>query len=157
MQAFFRTVGWMAVLWMTVCTPLAQAQDRQGNFGLGAQAGEPYGVTLRWYYTQQTVFETLASWEFDGEFALNIHQLAERRLEDSPLNFSWGPGLLIGRREQPDAKDLLLGVSSRFGVNFFSGDFEVFLHLTPRLNVIINPRAELDGGIGLRYYLRRKK
>lgn len=147
---------WLLPFLMLPSLDMSYGQERKGNLGLGAQAGDPYGLTFRWYQNQQIVFDALLSWGFDGHFTLNAHQLLERRLEDSPLNFFIGPGILFGTREQPNARDLVLGVSSRLGVNFFSGDFEVFLHLTPRLNIIINPEAELGGGVGLRYFFRSR-
>jgi len=48
--------------------------------------------------------------------------------------------------------ELALGLSASVGINYFVERFEVFLQLTPRLNLIPRTNADLGGGVGLRYY-----
>ena len=132
----------------------AAAQDPASDIGIGGQIGEPSGVTLKLYQRPGFAYEFLAAWDLDTFFFLNGHALYERPIPDSPLRYYLGPGLIIGiRQDSGNETDLVVGISGQAGVNFFVERFEVFLHLTPRLDVIPSTDGEIGGGIGLRYYL----
>ena len=133
----------------------ARAQSPAGDLGLGGQIGDPSGITLKMYPRTGFAYEFLAAWDLDSFFFLNGHALFERPIPDSPLRYYLGPGVVVGVQENTgprEENDFVLGISGQFGVNFFVERFEVFLHLTPRLNVIPNTRGDFGGGIGLRYY-----
>ncbi len=128
--------------------------------GIGGQVGDPSGVTLKVYrrsvrdrgvFGSATAFSFLAAWNLDDFFYLNAHALHERPIEDSPLNYYLGPGVVIGIDERP-SRDLVLGISGDFGLNFFTHRFEVFLEITPWIKLIPDTDGSLGGGIGLRYY-----
>lgn len=132
----------------------ARAQDPASDIGIGGQIGDPSGVTLKLYQRPGFSYEFLAAWDLDSFFFLNGHALYERPIPDSPLRYYLGPGVIIGIREDSnDETDLVVGISGQVGVNFFVERFEVFLHLTPRLDVIPSTDGDIGGGIGLRYYL----
>lgn len=134
--------------------PTAEAQNPASNIGIGGQIGDPSGVTMKLYQRPGFAYEFLAAWDLDSFFFLNAHALYERPIPDSPLRYYVGPGLIIGLREDPgDGTDLVVGISGQVGVDFFVERFEVFLHLTPRLDVIPSTEGDIGGGIGLRYYL----
>lgn len=140
-----------ALLTVVMTSAHAQSTTPPGSVGLGGQIGDPSGITLKWYDRPGFAYEVLAAWDLDDFLFLNLHGLFERRLQDSPLNYFFGPGAYIGVEDRGD-NDLVLGISGSFGLNFFTERFEVFLQLTPRLNVVPNTRGELGGGVGLRYY-----
>lgn len=132
---------------------LATAQEPASDLGIGGQIGDPSGVTLKLYQRPGLALEFLAAWDLGSFFFLNGHALYERPIPDSPLHYYLGPGLILGVRDATDGTDLVVGISGQVGVNFFVERFEVFLHLTPRLNVIPDTDGNFGGGIGLRYYL----
>lgn len=129
------------------------AQEPASDFGIGGQIGEPSGVTLKIYQRPTLAYELLAAWDLDQFFYLNAHALYERPIPDSPLRYYFGPGVVLGVTDGRGSTDLVVGLSGQAGVNFFVERFEVFLHLTPRLNIIPNTDGDVGGGIGLRYYL----
>ncbi|MDX1741548.1 MAG: hypothetical protein R3178_09655, partial [Rhodothermales bacterium] len=95
----------------------------------------------------------LAAWNLDRFFYLNAHSLRERALEDSPLNYYIGPGVIVGVRDRTsDDSEFVAGVSAEGGLNFFTERFEVFLGLTPWFRVIPEPDLFLGGGVGIRFY-----
>jgi hypothetical protein len=133
----------------------AQAQGPAGDLGLGGQIGDPSGITLKIYQRPTFAYELVAAWDLDDFFFLNGHALFERPIPDSPLRYYLGPGVVIGVQDDDTPRsrnDVVVGISGQAGVNFFVERFEVFLHLTPRLNVIPDTDGEIGGGIGLRYY-----
>lgn len=150
------------VLALALLPSAAHGQTRpQGTVGLGGQVGDPSGVTLKLYrsqglglerYLTVSAFDFLAAWDLDNFFYLNAHVLTERPIEDSPLNYYLGPGLVFGVRDERPGSDVVLGVSAQFGLNFFVDAFEVFLHLTPQLHLVPETEGRFGGGLGLRYY-----
>ena len=143
----FLTAGWLLL------SATAAAQAPPGDTGLGGQIGDPSGVTLKLYQRPGFAFDFLAAWDLDRFFFVNAHALYERPIPDSPLRYYLGPGVVVGVNEGPDEEnDAVIGVSGQFGVNFFVDQFEVFLQLTPRLNVIPDTDGHIGGGVGLRYY-----
>ncbi len=135
------------------CATIAGAQSTTppGSVGLGGQIGDPSGITLKWYDRPGRAYELLGAWDLDDFLFLNLHYLFERPIQNSPLNLFLGPGVYIGVEDRRDS-ELVVGASATFGLNFFAEQFEVFLQLTPRLNVVPNTRGDLGGGVGLRYY-----
>jgi hypothetical protein len=131
----------------------AQTNVPPGTVGLGGQIGSPSGITLKWYDAPGRAFDLLGAWDLDDFFFLNLHMLFERPLPESPLNFYYGPGAFLGVQDgRRRNSDMVLGISGNFGLNFFTERFEVFLQLTPRLNVVPDTRGHFGGGVGLRYY-----
>lgn len=155
------------LLWSVAClsafvllsSPTALAQPAGRTLGLGGQVGGDSGLTLKSYRTDGLPFQNLLqaragdvllAWNLDGFFFVDAHLLREEPIPDSPLQYFLGPGLFFLARDN----DFVTGVSGNFGVNFFSGPFEVFLQVTPRLGLLPATSGNLGGGVGLRYYLR---
>lgn len=137
----------------------ALAQPAGGTLGLGGQVGGDSGLTLKSYRTDGLPFQNLLharaadvllAWNLDGFFFVDAHLLREEPIPDSPLHYFLGPGLFF----LAGGDEFATGVSGNFGVNFFSGPFEVFIQLTPRLGLLPATSGTLGGGVGLRYYLR---
>lgn len=133
---------------LTVLHHTAQAQERRGNVGLGVQFGDPSGLSLRLYQNTDWAYDLLAAWDFNRFFFFSVHGVYERPLEDSPLHYYVGPGVVI-RSDQGDA---VLGLSVTLGTNFFIEPFEVFLQVAPRMDLFPRTNVGLGAGLGLRYY-----
>jgi hypothetical protein len=134
-------------------TAPALAQQPPGRVGIGGQIGSPSGLTLKMYQHPGFAYDFLAAWDFDNFFLFSIHGLYERAVPDSPLRFFYGPGAVISIRDRPAAdNEVALGISGNFGINFFMEQFEVYLQVTPRLDVVPATRGRIGGGVGLRYY-----
>ncbi len=136
----------------------AAAQPAGHTLGVGGQIGSPAGVTIKAYHSgardlfpHTDAFALLAAWDLREVFLVTGHLLRERPVPDSPLRYFYGPGVVLGFEDKRRA-GVVLGISAAFGVNFFRERFEVYLQLTPRLDLIPATRGLLDGGIGMRYY-----
>lgn len=122
--------GWL-VLGMVVMLGTwpgdAQAQRRPGAIGLGAQIGEPSGVTLQVYRPQAVSYDFLAAWDLDDFVFLNVHGLYEQHLDrQGQVHLFYGPGAFIGFRDRPGDRDddTVAGISGRIGIGFLIDRFE---------------------------------
>ncbi len=137
-----------------------EQHDPAGRVGIGAQVGDPTGLSLKLYrrttsgglFESAKAFSFLAAWDLDNFFFLSAHALYERPIPDSPLNYYLGPGAVVGIDDRRAGDDFVLGISGAFGLNFFTDRFEVFLELTPWIKLIPETDGSLGGGIGVRYY-----
>lgn len=137
----------------------AQAQRTPGTAGIGVQAGEPSGITLKIYNPDRPSYDFLAAWSFvgDNSFFLNAHALFERSLftenVEQPVQWYIGPGAYIGISDEagPEAG---LGISGTIGLDILLADrFELFVQATPRFELVRETEPHIGGGLGLRYYL----
>ena len=104
--------------------------------------------------------DLLFAWDFDDDdrdfFFVNVHGLFFKPLSASPrFNFYYGPGAYIGvrdhnRRDRDD--DTVLGFSGNFGINVEIERFDIFLQLTPRLDLVPDTDFDIGGGLGARFF-----
>lgn len=149
-----------ALLVLTLSLPeSAEAQAGAGSWGIGAHLGDPNGLTLKTYTASPVrrggasfnAYDLLFGWDFDDFFFANVHALHEARLGDSPLNYYLGPGLFLGFYDRGD-DEVVFGISGQFGINYYVERFEIFLQVTPRLQLVESTDGDFGGGIGARYY-----
>lgn len=139
-----------------IATP-AQAQRTPGTVGIGAQFGEPSGLSLKFYNPTRASADIMASWDFEDYLFLNTHALYETHVNDrGTVHFYYGPGGFIEFQDRGESQDddIDAGISAKFGLGFmFNDNFEFFGHVTPRLQLTPSTNGEMGGGIGLRVYL----
>jgi hypothetical protein len=149
----------IAVLFaLTLCVSVAptQAQRAPGAAGLGVQAGEPSGITLKIYNPDRPSYDVLAAWSFDDFFFLNAHVLFERPLSienvEPPVQWYIGPGAYVGIYDD-ETSEAGLGVSGTVGLDILLAEqFELYLQATPRFELVRETEPDIGGGLGLRYY-----
>ena len=125
------------------------------HVGIGAQFGEPTGITLRINNGGALGYDILAAWDLDNYFFINVHGLWEHRLAPSPrIGYFYGPGVFAGVRERGkwEDNDVYLGVSGTIGLNVYIQKLEIFGQITPRLAIAPGTSGDIGGGIGLRFY-----
>lgn len=139
---------------MLMSTPTASGQTTrsQGQFGVGLQIGNPTGLTTKYYARKQAALVLLGSWNLDKFLLFSSHIVYEHTIPDSPLLFFIGPGFFLGNRDEKSDRDIEIGASSMFGLNFFVEHFEVFLQVTPDLQVWPQRKAFVGGTVGIRYF-----
>jgi hypothetical protein len=130
------------------------AQRARGTVTIGPQVGQPGGVSGKLYRSPQTAYEALVTTDGNESVSLYLHRLHERALPDSLLYLYLGPGLLTGVRQLGESPTPTAGISSQVGLNFYAERFEVFLHVTPGLRFLPDPRGTLGASVGLRYTFR---
>jgi len=130
----------------------ARAQDDR-RIGVGVEVGQPTGLTLLLVSPRAFDLEFLAAWDFDNFLFVNAHALWRREVEDYRRLFAiYGPGAYLGFRDSRD-EDVVLGVSGRFGAAYVFEPFEVYVQVTPRVDVVPETEFHVGGGFGFRFYL----
>jgi hypothetical protein len=126
------------------------------SLGIGAQFGEPTGLTLRINNKAALGYDILAAWDFDNYLFVNVHGLWEHPLSGAPkVNYFYGPGVFAGFRERGRWKEdeSFVGASATIGLNVYIQKLEIFGQLTPRLALAPFTDGDIGGGIGVRFYL----
>ena len=148
----------LAVLFLGLCagTLPAQAQRTSGAAGLGVQAGEPSGVTLKIYNADGPSYDILAAWSFDNFLFLNAHALFEQPLAvenvEQPVHWFVGPGAYIGIYDD-GGSEAGIGISGTIGLDILLAEqFELYIQATPRFELVRETEPDIGGGLGLRYY-----
>jgi hypothetical protein len=132
------------------------AQKTSGSLGIGAQFGSPSGFSLNMYQARGMSYDFLAAWDLDDFFFINGHGIFESGMGDTPnVRLQYGPGVFVGFRDRkPQDDETVAGISASLGVSIMpnNGPFEIYLRVTPRMNVVPNTDGAIGGGLGLRYY-----
>ena len=137
------------------------AQTKTGSVGVGFQAGNPTGLNLHFRSTKPARLDILLAWDFDDNdrdfFFVNVHGLWFKRIGGSqPFHFYYGPGAFIGVRDDNRKGDrddeTVLGVSGNFGINYEFSRVDIFVQLTPRLEIISETDLDVGGGLGVRFF-----
>jgi len=157
MHSLHRTIFVALLVGLCIGALPAQAQRTSGAAGLGVQAGEPSGVTLKIYNADSPSYDFLAAWSFDDFLFLNAHALFEQPLSaqnvEEPVQWFIGPGAYVGVYDDSPGSEAGLGISGTIGLDILLADqFELYIQATPRFELIRETEPDIGGGLGLRYY-----
>lgn len=156
MRSLHRTIVVALFIGLCIGALPAQAQRTSGAAGLGVQAGEPSGLTLKIYNAESPSYDFLAAWSFDNFLFLNAHALFEQPLAienvEEPVQWFIGPGAYIGIYDDAGS-EAGLGISGTVGLDILLAEqFELYIQATPRFELVRETEPDIGGGIGLRYY-----
>ncbi len=132
----------------------AQRTTPPGRFGVGAQVGQPTGITAKYYFQPDIAVDLLAAWGFDRSVFATLHASYEYAIPDSPLGFFLGPGLHAGRLAPRDGPTARFGLSALAGLNYFTQRFEIILQARPNIELLPESHVRVGGAAGMRYYFR---
>jgi len=130
------------------------AQRAPGSVGVGAQAGQPGGFTVKTYGSAPWAGVVSLDTNFRDQTVFHGHLLRERPLPEAPLWMFWGPSLFMGLRSLDTRSRVVTGAGVRLGLNYYTERIEVYLHASPRAEVLPALDLVIGGSVGLRYYLR---
>lgn len=140
------------LLGLTTGSAVAQSNRLAGAIGIGAQAGTPTGLTLKYYPRKDIGVILLGSWSLERFLLFSMHGTYEHPIPDSPLRFFIGPGFEAGREGDEMESDIRISITLMPGLNFFTEKFEVFLQGMPGLKLKPDQQLTLGGAVGLRYF-----
>lgn len=143
-----------------VCIAAFTITGMSQRLGVGAQFGDPTGLSLRINNAGKVNLDMLASWRYDRYFFFNIHGLWEQPVAQNVPNFHYfyGPGAFIYVYDRKSNRyyyedEVGFGISGTIGLNVYLGQhFEIFGQLTPRLGLFRGTYGEIGGGVGARFY-----
>ncbi|GAB4419969.1 MAG: hypothetical protein OHK0039_32970 [Bacteroidia bacterium] len=146
-------------IWLlAVLCVLAQqgfGQLGRGGTGVGIEIGSPTGVSILVSQPRGVSVDMLAAWDLDDFFFFNAHALFAKDLgQPLSMQFFYGPGAFIGvlDRDRSIYDEVRVGISATAGFSLPLDPFELYVRLTPRLQLIDETEAAIGGGFGVRYY-----
>jgi len=130
----------------------AQAQD--SGFGIGVMAGEPTGLSSKYWLSRATAADFGLAWSIDSY--LHVHADIMMHKFDL-INVSKGelPVYIgLGARILLTSPDLSLGVRVPVGLNYHFGSapFDLFFEVVPIMNLTPATEFDFNAAIGFRYF-----
>jgi hypothetical protein len=149
----------LAGLLVVLSCGLALAQEPEpGDIGVGIVLGEPTGVTGKMWIDNDIAIDTAMAWSFEkkGYFHFHTDYLFHdpfKRLEVDKGKFLlyYGPGL---RMKFSDVDKTRIALRAVGGLDYiFDGrPLDAFFEIAALIDVIPETEADLNVGIGIRYY-----
>jgi len=137
---------------------LGQAQQADKNLGIGIMVGEPTGISLKSWMNSKNAFDVGLAWSLGRYDAINIqadylwhNYNVFSEVDTGSLPFYYG----IGGRVVMAENDAVIGARVPVGINYLFEDSPVglFLEIAPILNVAPSTDFDVDGAVGVRFYL----
>jgi len=129
-------------------------QDRYSNTELGIILGEPTGISLKMWQSDNTAFDAGFAWSFGGRGSIHIHgdYLHHNWLEVETGSLALYYGLGARARLADNSR---FGVRIPIGLQFNIPDtrLSAFFEVAPLLDLIPETTFNVNGGLGLRIFL----
>lgn len=123
----------------------------EARTGIGIIVGEPTGISIR-----VGNFPILGiAWSVvDNYFHVHCdYWLANKKMDRSLYGY-YGLGVKLTGNEKGAADDVQLGARVPFGLRYYVAPrVELFAEVVPGMRVIPDTDFDIDGGIGVRFYL----
>ena len=127
----------------------------QKNFGIGIIAGDPTGLSAKLYTGSNNAFDFAAAWSFKGSGHLLLQadyvwHSSLSRTSSGMFALYYGIGGRIIFSDDPN-----VGVRIPVGIDyiFSNAPVDIFLEVVPVLDLIPSTDFDLNGGIGVRFWL----
>jgi len=140
-----------------VGAPARGASTGPGDFGLGITAGEPTGVSLKFWSGSRTALDVAVGWSLDESEWVYAHadylwHRYDLEIEfPGALPFYVGAGARVLLHEGDESR---VGLRVPIGLDYLTDDrrFDLFLEVAPVVDLVPDTEFTLTGGIGARYY-----
>lgn len=130
---------------------------QQNKWGVGVIAGEPTGLSLKNWLSDEHALDAAIAWSFEDNTSLHIHasyllhdfELLKPERGQMPLYI--GAGL---RYKARSGKSDRLGIRVPVGIAYHmpNDPIEIFAEVAPIIDLTPGSRIVLSGSIGLRFY-----
>lgn len=148
----------ISVVFLTFASSSLYAQDQDKDLGIGFMVGEPTGLSLKSWTGGNNAFDLGLAWSLGRYDAVNIHgdylwhnYNVFQEVEEGTLPLYYG----IGARLIFAEEDAVIGARVPVGINYLFDDAPIglFLEVVPVLNLAPETDFDVDGGLGVRFYL----
>lgn len=141
----------------------------QKGLGLGVILGEPTGVSLKAWISENHAVDAAAAWSYSQNDSFQFHAdylfhefgliQAEEIPGKFPVYFGVGGRIKLERENNGRGRNdhhSLVGVRVPFGVSYLFPDVPVdlFFEVVPILNLAPDSQVDLNAAIGARFYIR---
>ncbi len=131
-----------------------EAQSRYSDTELGVILGEPTGLSLKLWRSNNSAFDAALAWSFSDNEAVHLHADYLRHnwldVESGSLALYYGIG---GRVLLADNSKL--GARIPVGLQYILPEtrLSLFFEVAPTLNLIPDTDFDVSGGMGIRFFL----
>lgn len=152
------SVTLLAVFITLSLNTISHAQDADKDLGIGFMVGEPTGLTAKSWTGNGNAIDVGVAWSFGRYDAItlqadylwhNYNIFSEVDEGSLPLYYGIGGRLVLGEN------DSYIGARIPVGINYLFEDAPIglFLEAAPILNVAPSTDFDIDGTLGVRFYL----
>ena len=156
------------IVMLTVLLFVSGARADDG-FGVGIILGEPTGISIKKWISNDTAIDAAAAWSFSENASFQFHAdylvhnfvvlksaVPEGRL---PVYVGIGGRIKLQNNDNLNRRndhDALLGVRIPFGISylFAKAPVDIFAEIVPVLDLIPGTDFDINGAIGARFYFR---
>lgn len=142
----------LTVIFICVSASDGIAQDRPTNTEFGIIVGEPTGLSAKFWTGSNSAFDLGLAWSFSGQGSMHVHSnyLLHNTLDNPDLALYYGIGSRLLMQEDPK-----IAIRIPLGLQYIIPDSRLglFFELAPMLNLIPDTDFDVNGGLGLRYFL----
>lgn len=149
----------LLAVFLTFAVSSLHAQDQDKNLGIGFMIGEPTGLSLKSWTGGNNALDLGLAWSLDRYDAVSIHgdylwhnYEAFQEVDEGTLPLYYGIGARLTFNENTDA---VIGGRVPVGINYLFEDAPIglFLEVAPTINLVPSTYFDVDGGLGIRFYL----
>lgn len=139
---------------LALAASTADAQNRYSNTELGIILGEPTGISLKMWQSDNTAYDAGFAWSFSGQGSIHVHADYLRHnwldINEGDLALYYGLGARLLIRDDPK-----IGVRVPIGMQYMipNSRLSVFFEVAPLMDLIPDTSFEVNGGLGLRIFL----
>lgn len=151
---------------ISLCACLSTASARE-RLGIGLIAGEPSGLSMKWWFSELTAIDLAAAWSFSENDSFQLH--ADYLVHDYTIatHPKWrgktpvyyGGGLRIKERDdrgnsRRNNDETLVGIRVPVGISYLfpESPVDLFAEFVPTMDVAPRTRLDIGAAIGIRYY-----
>ncbi len=139
--------------------PLSVRQSYTRGIGVGAIFGEPTGLNVKGWISDQSAIDGAVAYSFRRPHSLDVygdylwHNFDLLPVSRGKLPVYFGVG---GRLRVEEHRDTRFGVRIPVGISYMfdSVPLDLFAEIAPVLDVTPSVRGAIEGGIGVRYWFR---
>lgn len=134
------------------------------NLGLGAVAGSPTGLALKYLVAHKSALAARAGWSFTGDkgfhltgdyqylFPMEFQTAEGASVSDLTPYIAAGGTLRFKDDEETNDTDFHLGLRIGGGIEYLIARFGIFLEILPVVNLIPSTDFDMEGGLGVLFY-----
>ncbi len=145
---------WVVLVLMVFGLGMQQAKAQAHGLGIGFIAGDPTGLSLKAWATQNTALDFAVGWSTGGDAIYGhvdylIHNFNLINIGSGQLPVFYGPGARLAASDDPQIGLRLVG-----GIVWLLPEvpIDLFLQLAPGLDLLPETDFRLNGALGARYF-----
>lgn len=127
----------------------------KGDTGLGLIAGNPTGISFKYFTSTTTAFDAAAAWSFSEEWIMIHsdylwHSFGDFDVETGQLPWYYGLGAWVAFGDD----DVFVGGRVPVGIEylFAHNNIDLFLEVAASLAIIPDTDFGVDAGLGVRFF-----